>query len=86
MQQYFYTIYDDKTVAHMNPYLAPNDGVAIRLALTMVTDPKTQIGLFPQDYTLYYVAVWRAETGQIEPDTRRAVGNLLQLKNQHLGE
>lgn len=55
MIQQIYTVYDAKALVHSQPFLAPNNNLAIRNFHATKSQPGTHINLFPSDFGLYHL-------------------------------
>lgn len=62
-----YSIRDDKAEMFSNPMYQRNNAVAIRTFEQACQDPESQFRANPEDYSLWHVGEWHAETGIITP-------------------
>ena len=51
-----FTIFDVKAEAYLPPFFMHAKGLAERAFINMAKDPSNQIGLNPEDYTLFEIA------------------------------
>lgn len=61
-----FSIRDSKAGAFSNPWFQVNAEVAVRAFDAMAKDPTTNIGKWPEDYTLFELGVWDPEKGTIQ--------------------
>jgi len=50
-----FTIHDSKAEAYMQPFFFPTRGLAIRTFTDMANDSQSNIGRYPEDYTLFEI-------------------------------
>ena len=62
-----YSVKDAKAATFGNPFYANNDQVAIRSFQAVADDPNTTIHKNPEDFSLYKVAEWDDNSGEIIP-------------------
>lgn len=60
-----YTVYDSKAEFYMFPFPHRNKGEALRAFADAVNDPKTTIGKYPSDYTLFEIGDYNEITGDV---------------------
>jgi hypothetical protein len=48
-----YSIYDEKAQAYLEPVYFNHVGEVVRMFTSVVNNPKSNISLYPEDYTLY---------------------------------
>lgn len=53
-----FTIFDEKSGAFGHPFFVPAVGLATRTFSDWCNNPKTPVGLHPEDYRLYQVGDW----------------------------
>lgn len=62
-----YSVRDEKACFFASPFPASTNGEAIRSFSDATQDPNTLISKYPADFTLYYVADFNEETGEVNP-------------------
>lgn len=62
-----YVIYDSKAESYNDPVYFPNDQVAMRAAVDLVSQGDNQIRNHPEDFTLFKVGEYDDETAHIKP-------------------
>jgi hypothetical protein len=62
-----YSVYDTKSELFSSPHFLQSDGVAVRSFSTACDDPKTQLAMYPEDFSLYCVGTFNIESGNISP-------------------
>lgn len=62
-----YGIYDEKALAFRTPFFMPTLGMAVRAFENLKEDKKTEIGLNPEDYTLWFLGAFDDQTGAFVP-------------------
>lgn len=55
MIQNIYTVFDAKAQTYMTPFFVPNDQVAKRALVNLLTDPTHQFSKNPEDFSLYHI-------------------------------
>lgn len=70
MRQNFYSVFDSKLVSFTPPFQALRDEAAIRQFGDWVNDtnPQNTLAKHPEDYSLFRVGWFDADTGQIGTD------------------
>nr|UXQ87985.1 MAG: nonstructural protein [Microvirus sp.] len=63
-----YSVYDEKTLAWLNPFNLVNDGEAIRGFSDAVNDPSSMFNKHPNDFHLYKLGTFDDSKGQIHQD------------------
>nr|QJB19633.1 MAG: nonstructural protein [Microvirus sp.] len=61
-----YSAYDAKSELFMSPFMAVNDGTAVRLFGGVVRDSNTLVGQYPDDFQLFHLATFDDKTGAYE--------------------
>ena len=61
------TVFDSAAGLYLDPFVAPSVDFAIRSFRQAVNTDGHQFNNFPEDYVLYHVATFSAETGEIVP-------------------
>jgi len=64
-----YSVYDHKACAFSNPFVAPNDNVALRSFHQAANDENSEISKYPNDYSLFKLGSFNDETGSLSPIT-----------------
>lgn len=65
MIQGVYSVYDSKLKAYMLPFYAATEAVAIRSFSNAANDDSTGLAKNPADYTLFFLATFNDESGEI---------------------
>lgn len=80
LKLFVFTIYDSKAQAYMQPYCAPNEAVAIRDFAHAANSKDSQVGRFPEDFTLFAIGEWDVQAGTLKPyPTAKAVNKAINL-------
>lgn len=66
MKMKMFAIHDSKAEAFNVPFTLPNEALAVREFTALVNSPDSQIGQFPEDYTLFQVGEYDTQSGKIE--------------------
>ncbi len=74
-----YAVKDLQTKTFTNPFFTSNDTTATRGFEQAVNNKDTQYNQYPEDYTLYCVASYNIETGEITPEAIRSIINATKL-------
>lgn len=82
MKQIIFSIHDSKAEAYINPFFLPTEGLATRSFGDCVNDPNHQFYLNPADYTLFAIGEFDSDTGVIEYQEKRSLGNGVDFKRQ----
>ena len=61
-----YSIYDSKAKAYRVPFIAVNDGMAIRMVQNVCYDTSSDLWRFGADFTLFEIGFWDEFSGRIE--------------------
>lgn len=73
-----YCVRDSKAEYYMAPFLAINDGTAIRnIQAAMQSD--NDVSKFPEDHSLWYLGTYDDETGKIEAVAPTHLKNCVEL-------
>lgn len=80
-----FSIYDSKVDAYLQPFFSQNSAAAERELSSAVNNPGTadrpnNFNLFAEDYTLFLIGSFDANTGVISAYAPKAVINCLKLK------
>lgn len=65
MKIQIFSVYDSKTGVYAQPNFLINKGAAMRAWQDAANDKSMNIGKHPADYTMFHIAEWDDETGQI---------------------
>lgn len=65
MELNIYSVYDSKTQAYMQPWMARTRGEAIRSFTEAVNDPKSSFNKYPGDFTLFEIGTWDDQNGKM---------------------
>lgn len=77
MIQLVYAVYDSKAAVFATPFFVGAEALAVRAFARAANDKESQVGSFPEDFTLFQLATYNDESGVIMP--------LEQHKNLGLG-
>lgn len=74
-----YSIYDKKAKAYARPFFMQNDATATRAVLSSLEG--TDLGMFPNDYTLFCIGTFDDLNGHIESNINhpRQVATILEI-------
>lgn len=64
MKSIMYSVYDKKTMYYNSPFIAVNQGDAMRHVMDVLTRENT-FSKFPDDYELYEVGTFKDENGAV---------------------
>jgi hypothetical protein len=67
MEKQIYSILDEKAEIHSPPFLAQNDGIAIRMVMDILRSPDNNLARYPADHKLVLVGIWDEINGEIMP-------------------
>ncbi len=65
MRQQIYSIYDVASGLYQRPFVAQSDGQVTRSFSDLARDSEHEIGQHPEDYTLFSLATFNDNTGEI---------------------
>jgi len=65
--QNLYSIRDSKSESFNQVWMKNTHGEAERDFRRLASDEKTMVGMFPDDYDLYYLGQWDTTTGILKP-------------------
>ncbi len=85
MKMKMFAIHDSKAEAFNVPFSLPNEALAVREFTALVNSPDSQIGQFPEDYTLFEVGEYDTQSGKIE-STVLSLGNGRQYIRNEINE
>ena len=77
-----FTVYDSAANRYLDPFNAPTIEFAIREFRTAVNKEGHQFCQYPDDYTLFHIGEFNAETGQLQPSELRSLGVAITFKEQ----
>lgn len=84
MEIMLFAFRDDKVQAYGAPFTCRGYGDAERHATTVANDKKTQIGLYPKDFSLYHMGIMDDSTGAIHtPNAPQLVKHCIDLVRQN---
>lgn len=66
MNEEIFTVYDSAARRYLQPFVAETVEVAIRMFRALVSKPEHQFARFPEDYTLFHIGSFDAETGTVK--------------------
>lgn len=70
---HLYSVMDIKAEVYFPPFTSENDGSASRQFADLVADPQTKLHKHPEDFRLYRVGSFHADTGVVVPDSAGVV-------------
>lgn len=62
-----YVLRDKKSNTVAAPFAAPSDGVAMRLVMDALDDPKATIARYPKDFVVIYIGEYADDDGTLRP-------------------
>lgn len=74
-----YSIYDTKAEHYGNPVFIRTDGEARRMFGQVANDKETEIGRHPEDFILYRIGTWDAETGTLTPEPGLSIAKAIEF-------
>lgn len=75
-----YVVHDLKAEAFLSPFVAVNDGVAMRMLQTSMSAPNSLFSSHAGDFQLVCVGEYDDKTGQLCPQDHRIICSLHELK------
>lgn len=76
-----FSIRDTKAEAYSPPFCKMTHGEAERDFTSLANDSKTNVGAYPEDYDLFYVADYCDVTGKVTPlDTPQHISKAINVK------
>lgn len=67
MTKQIFSVYDSAAGAFLDPFVAPTIEFAIRDFRRICNTEGNSISNFPADYTLFHIATFHIDTGQVVP-------------------
>ena len=80
MKHKIYSVHDAKAEAYMQPFLIPNEAMAIRACENLVNTLDHQFSTNPEDYVLFGLGEFDDQTGLLEPDSPHPITPLIALR------
>lgn len=78
-----FSIRDQKSEVFNTPFFQKTHGEAERSFRELVTDQKSMVHKYPEDYDLYFIGTYNDQTGLIKPlDTPQHMLKAVQIKTQ----
>lgn len=78
-----FATYDSKGGFYNDPFMVRSKGEAIRGFMTAANDPKTSIGQYPEDFTLFQLAQYDDHSGKYSNyDTPLSCGVAIEFVNK----
>ena len=74
MEQGIYSVYDSLAEAYMEPWFAKNDATARRSFSVAINEVGHNFNKFPQDFVLFKIGSWDADSGVIDPMVPHSLG------------
>jgi hypothetical protein len=69
MNQEVFSVYDSVAERYLEPFFSPNVGTATRSFSEACRKQDHQFAKYPEDYSLFHIGTFNAETGLIESFT-----------------
>ena len=83
MIQQIYVVHDKAVGAYLRPFFQRTHAEAIRTFKSAANDPSSPFNQFPNDYTLFYIAEYEEESGNITPlEAHQPLGKALDFIDQ----
>lgn len=64
MKNKVFTVYDSKAEAYLPPFLAQTKGQALRSFADLANDKSTNVGKYPEDFTLFELGEYDSIRGE----------------------
>lgn len=82
MKLKMFAVYDSKGEVYTPPFCMKTEGQAIRSFIETVNDKTSQIGKYPEDFTLFEIGVFDDEKGIVQdmPQINHGSGNTFVLE------
>lgn len=75
MNSEMFTVYDSAAARYLEPFCAETLEVAMRMFRTLVAKEGHQFARYPEDYRLFHIGSFNAETGMLVPlETPHSLG------------
>ncbi len=74
---FIFSIRDSKAAAYLQPFLAQNAAVAVRLIADTAMDQGSLLYKHPSDFELFQIGHFDQNTGAITPEKHLAVGKVV---------
>lgn len=75
-----FSIFDEKAMAYIPPFILPTDGQAVRIFSDCVNSNSHQFGVHPEDYTIFRLGTFDDSNGLISVgEHRQSLGNGLEF-------
>ena len=78
MNQELMVVFDAKVERFLEPFAAPSVAFALR-EFTRAANGEGQVALYPEDYTLFHVGTFNAESGEITAQSPRSIAVAITL-------
>ena len=76
-----FTLHDRKAELYNQPFYAPTDGAACRMIEdTINANEKGDLAAHPEDFVLYRVGQFNADTGEVTPEIPKHIIDVATLK------
>ena len=69
MKHRVFSIFDQKAVAYLPPFVLPERGMALRTFGDALNEPKHAFGAHPEDYVLFEIGMFDDRSAILEPHT-----------------
>lgn len=79
MKPQIYSIKDGKAGSFLPPFLAVNDALAVR-QIREIMSQQVQFSKYADDFSLYRLAAFDQDTGELIPETPKFIINFVTLK------
>lgn len=67
MTEEIFSVFDSAAGAFLSPFTAPTIEVALRRFRASLNHPDSGMAQFPEDYTLFHIGTFSAESAQLVP-------------------
>jgi len=81
MNQLILTVYDEKAMTFLPPFVVPTKGLAVRAFKDCVNSTDHQFGKHPSDYTLFHLANFDDQTAEFIIQDKVSLGNGVEFIN-----
>lgn len=86
MNNEIFCIWDSAAKRFLTPFFAPTVEFAIREFRAAVNKPGHQFNQYPEDYTLFHVGTWYAETAEFNTHSPHSLGVAITYVEKKLAE
>jgi len=75
-----YSVKDEKVNTFGVPFCQPNDVQASRMLSRAVNDKDLQLSMYPEDFSLYQIAIFDDEDGKVTANQPKLICSAISLK------